>query len=144
MTALPEHDDPTKLANEFGNFFVEKTEIIKENLDKFQVQELRLAPVTLKENLDNFSSLPIEEVSKIVLESSNASCRFDPVPKWLVKSCLDVLAPSITKMVNLSLLSGRVPQNWKTAVVIPLLKNLDLIWSTKISVQLVIFHSFPW
>ena len=97
--ALPEHDDPTKLANEFGTFFLKKIEIIKENFDKFQVQEPRLAPVTPKENLENFSSLSIGEVSKIVRESSNASCRLDPVPTWLVKSCLDVLAPSITEMV---------------------------------------------
>ena len=130
MTALPEHDDSTKLANEFGTSFGKKIEIIKENLDMFHVQEPRLAPVTPKENLENFSSLSIEEVSKIVLESSNASCRLDPIPTWLVKSCLDVLAPSITKMVNLSLLSGRIPENWRTAVVIPLLKNpgLDLVY----------------
>ena len=110
MKALPEHDTPTKLANEFGTFFVKKIEIIKENLDKLQVQEPRLAPSTPKENLENFSSLSIEEVCKIVLESSNASCRLDPDPTWLVKSCLDVLAPSITEMVNLSLLSGGVPE----------------------------------
>ena len=72
-TALPEHTDPTKLANEFGTFFLKKIEIIKENLDKFQVQEPRLVPVTLKENLESFSALSIEEVSKIVQESSNAS-----------------------------------------------------------------------
>ena len=36
-TALPEHIDPTKLANEFGTFFLKKIEIIKENLDKFLV-----------------------------------------------------------------------------------------------------------
>ena len=103
-TALPEHDDPTKLANEFGTFF-KKIEIIKGNLDKFQVQEPRLAPVTPKENLENFSPLSIGEVCKIVRESSNASYRLDPVPTWLVKSCLGVLAPSVTEMVNLSLFS---------------------------------------
>ena len=53
-TALPEHDDPTKLANEFGTFFLKQIEIIKENLDKFQFQEPRLAPVSPKENLENF------------------------------------------------------------------------------------------
>ena len=47
----------------------------------------------------------------------------DPVPTWLVKSCLDVLAPSITEMVNLSPLSGGVPEIWRTAVVILLLKK---------------------
>ena len=56
-TALPEHDDPTNLANEFGTFFLKKFEIIKENLDKFQVQEPRLAPVTPKENLENYVRL---------------------------------------------------------------------------------------
>ena len=116
--------------SEFGTFFLKKIEIIKENLDKFQVQEPRLAPVTPKENLENFSSLSIGEMFKIVRESSNASCRLDPVPTWLVKSCLDVLAPSFTEMVNLSLLSGCVPENWRTAVVIPLLKKpgLDLVY----------------
>ena len=130
-TALPEYDDPTKLANEFGTFFLKKIEIIKQNLDKFQVQEPRLAPATPKENLENFSSLSIGKVCKIVRESSNASCRLDPVPTWLVKSCLDVLASSMTELVNLSLLSGCVPENWRTAVVIPLLKKpgLDLVYN---------------
>ena len=47
----------------------------------------------------------------------------DPAPTWLVKSCLDVLAPSITEIFNLSLLSGGVPEIWRTAVVILLLKK---------------------
>ena len=63
---------------------------MKENLYKLQVQEPRLAPVTTNENLESFSALSIEEVCKIVRESSNASCRLHPVPAWLVKSCLDV------------------------------------------------------
>ena len=109
-TALLEHDDPTKLANECGTFFLKKIEIIKQNLDKFQVQEPRLAPVTPKENLEDFSSLSIGEVCKIVRESSNASCGLDLVPTRLVKSGLDVLASSITELVNLSLLSGCVPE----------------------------------
>ena len=129
-TAPPEHTDPTKLANEFGTFFLKKIEIIKGNLDKFQVQEPGLIPDTPKENLESFSALSIEEVSKIVRESSNASCRLDPVPTWLLKSCVDVLAPPITEMVNLSLLSGHVPEYWRTAVVSPLLKKpgLDLVY----------------
>ena len=119
----------------------QKIEIIKENLDEFQVQKPRLAPVSPKEN---FSTLPIEEVCQIIRESYNACCRLDPVPTLLVKSFLDVLACSITEMVNVSLLSGRIPENWKTAAVIPLSKKkLGLIWYTKISFQSVTFHSFP-
>ena len=55
--ALPEHDGPTKLANEFGTLFLKKIEIIKENLDKFQVQEPRLAAVTPKESGEFFFAI---------------------------------------------------------------------------------------
>ena len=101
-----------------------------ENLDKFQVQEPRLIPSTPMENLESFSALSIEEVSKIVRESSDASRWLDPVPTWLLKSFPDVLAPPVTEMVNLSLLNGHVPENWRTAVVFPLLKKpgLDLVY----------------
>ena len=69
-------------------------------------------------------------MSKIVRESFDATCRLDPVPTWLLKSFLDVLAPPITEMINLFLLSGHVPENWRTAVVFPLLKKpgLDLVY----------------
>ena len=65
-------------------------------------------------------------MSKIVQESSNVSCRLDPVSTWLLNSCLDVLTPPISEMVNLSFLSGHVPENWRTAVVFPLLKKTGL------------------
>ena len=118
-------------------------EIIKENLDKFQVQEPGLIPVTPEENLESFSALSIEEVSKIVRESSNASCRLDPIPTWLLKSCVYVLAPPITEMVNLSLLSGHVPEYWRTAVVSPLLKKpgLDLVYKNFRLVSNLLFIS---
>ena len=45
------------------------------------------------------------------------------------KSCFDVLAPSVTEMV--ALLSGHVPENWTAAIVISLLKNLDLIFGVQ-------------
>ena len=94
-TALSEHDDPTKLAHEFGTFLLKKIEIVKENPDKIKFKSLDLPflpppppppPVTPKENLENFFSLSIAEVCQIVRESSNASCRLDPVSTWLVKS----------------------------------------------------------
>ena len=42
--------------------FLEKIELIKENLDKFQVPEPWLVPVTPKENLESFSQLSSEEL----------------------------------------------------------------------------------
>ena len=46
-TALSEHDDPTKLANEFGTFLLKEIEIIKENLDKIKFKSLDLPPPLL-------------------------------------------------------------------------------------------------
>ena len=48
-----------------------------------------------------------------------------------MKSCLDVLAPSITHMVNLSIRHAYVPDDWKFAIVKPLLKKsgLDLTYN---------------
>ena len=65
------------------------TRLIKENLDKFQVQELRLLPVTPKENLKSFSEPSIEEVCKIVREFSiNASCRLDQAFPYIASEVL--------------------------------------------------------
>lgn len=45
---------------------------------------------------------------------------------WFVKNCVQELAPVISKMVNSYLNSGIVPDDWKLALVIPLLKNIGL------------------
>ena len=45
-------------------------------------------------------------------------------------SCIDVLLPVITKIINLSLESGMFTGDWKCALINPLLKkdNLDLLF----------------
>ena len=38
---------------------------------------------------------------------------------FLLKDCVDILLPSVTKLVNLSLVDGIFPQQFKKAVVTP-------------------------
>ena len=78
--------------------------------------------------LDSFSLLSVEDICHITSKSSNASCSLDSISTciWLVKSCLDVLAPSVTHMVNLSSCHAYVPDDWKSAIVRPLLKKSGL------------------
>lgn len=123
---LPPHDDPVLLANKFGEFFVKKIELIKDSISDIQVNPPYSDTAAPAEKLDSFSPLSVEDVCNIISTSSNASCSLDPIPTWLVKSCLDVLAPSITRMVNLSIRHAYVPDNWKTAIVKPLLKKSGL------------------
>jgi hypothetical protein len=58
-----------------------------------------------------------EEIIKLVNQSPNKQCDLQ---------CIDILAPAITSIVNLSLSSGMFPDKFKTAVVRPLLKKPSL------------------
>ena len=120
---LPPHDDRVVLANKFGEFFVKKVELIKDSINNIQVDS-PCSDTTVK--LDSFSPLSDEDVSNIISTSSNASCTLNPIPTWLVKSCLDVLAPSITHMFILSICHAYVPDDWKTAIVKLLLQKSGL------------------
>ena len=50
------------------------------------------------------------------------------MPTPLVVNCIDSLLPAVTKIINLSLSTGYFPDEWKSAIVDPLLKKprLDL------------------
>ena len=52
------------------------------------------------------------------------------MPTPLVIGCIDVLLPVLTKIINLSLESGTLADDWKCALVNPLLKKagLDLLF----------------
>ena len=58
--------------------------------------------------------------------SAKTSYALDPLPTPPVVSCLDVLLPVITTIVNSSLLNGHFPSNWNEAIVTPILKNPSL------------------
>ena len=47
----------------------------------------------------------------------------DGIPGHLLKGCASVLAPSLTKIFNTSLLSGVVPRLFKKAVITPVFKS---------------------
>ena len=53
------------------------------------------------------------------MSSPSKSCSLDPWPTFLVKDCVDVILPSLTKLVNASLSEGLFPDDFKKAIVIP-------------------------
>ena len=67
---------------------------------------------------------------KLIESSAKKSCKLDPMPTPLVVNCIDSLLPVITNIINLSLSTGFFPDEWKCAIVNPLLKKpgLDLIF----------------
>ena len=73
-----------------------------------------------------FRTLSEEAVRNIIVSANKKACALDPLPSSLLPVCLDVLLPVITKMVNLSLESGHFAEDWKNALVNPLLKKAGL------------------
>ena len=125
---LPQCQSEEKLANEFTNFFMNKIETIRNNLDKYPLY----APCSPTEySFTTFSAVEEEFVAKLIINSKPASCSLDPIPTQVLKDNLDVMVPVITKMVNSSLVDGDFYQEWKMAVVKPLLKKqgLDMVMS---------------
>ena len=64
-----------------------------------------------------------DQEQRLVMRTKAKSCELDPIPTTLVMNILPSILPEITKIITLSLLSGTILQNWKTAIVTPLLKG---------------------
>ena len=72
------------------------------------------------ETLEVFTLATEEEVPRLVMNSSNATCDSDPIPTLIAKQCL--LTP-IMDIVNISSQTGVLLQQLKKAIVVPLLKK---------------------
>ena len=72
--------------------------------------------------LSSFTVVTVEQLS-ILVSSKIKSCALDPVPAHVLKECLSVLLPAMTKIVNLSITSALVPNCFKLALLNPLLKK---------------------
>ena len=76
--------------------------------------------------LRDFVPLSPDDVTRLAKASPSSSCQLDPIPTFLLKKYLQPLAPSIAKIINLSLSSGSFPAALKHALVKPLLKKADM------------------
>ena len=63
------------------------------------------------------------DVSALIRKSAKKSCPWDPIPTSLVVSCPDVLLPVISRIINLSLSCDHFCEEWKEALVTPILKK---------------------
>ena len=122
----PSCPDNSSMANSFADFFISKINKIHCALTEKQI--MRPAPVTPCEccvNLCNFAEVNEDEVSEYATKPSSKSCSLDPLPAPVLKGYLKELLPTITKIVNLSLSNGVMPDALKTAELLPSLKKPD-------------------
>ena len=130
---LPPHTNAVKLANDMGDYFVHKITAIRSKLADSTQSPSSTAKesdsTTTSEMTDpsfsEFALLTEEDVKNLAL-ACKKSCDLDPLPSSILSVQLDHLLLVITKMINLSLKTGRFADEWKNALVHPLLKKPGL------------------
>ena len=121
---FPPHESDKTLADQFASFFHNKIKTIRNTfIPSGTEKDVRPSDPP---KITAFTEVPLDTVDKIIRNSPTKSCMLDPWPTFLIKECSDILLPSITKLVNCSLMEGCVPDGFKIAVVSPLLKKATL------------------
>jgi hypothetical protein len=122
--SLPTGRSDMELANQFNDFFTNKIETIRASFVELDppIDE----PVNCMAELWNFSPVTTDDVRRIITKSPSKSCRLDPIPTSVLKDCLDAILPLITCIVNASITTAIVPRDFKTALISPSLKKLNL------------------
>ena len=121
---MPENVSDETLVNDFANFFIDKIQKIHNALQQYdKYTQTRNTNVNI---LSCFKEMTEDEVIKIIGEMSPKSCELNAIPSSLLKWLVTDLAPTVTKLVNTSLTTGRFASNWKTSIIRPLLKKLGL------------------
>ena len=123
-TVLPAHSSEKSLADTFASFFTNKISKIR---DTFPTSgSFNNAPESVPPAFNTFKPVTEDNVSKCIKESPTKSSPLDPIPTFLLKDCLDILLPSITKLVSYSLTDGSFPSAFKKAVATPLITKASL------------------
>ena len=123
----PKAADDKNLANSFADFFVTKIENIQLEIRRVQ-SDYDLSLQTEDKAASSFSSFrPVtdSDVLKLLSCSKIKSCPLDPIPASVLKECSSTLLPAYTRLINLSLMSGTMPETLKIAMLSPLLKSVN-------------------
>ena len=76
--------------------------------------------------LSSFQHVTADEVRQLIRRAPCKHCALDPVPTWLLKRAIDVLAPTIAAVCNSSLQAGHFPDSQKQARLTARLKKPSL------------------
>jgi hypothetical protein len=123
-SSLPSLSSKQDLADGSAEFFTNKIILIRQGLNKNQVDSFYSQDLpTSATQLSTFELVSQDEICKVIMSSPSSTCVLDPIPTCLLKKSLNVLLPSITQILNRSLQEAIVPDCFKVASVKPLLKK---------------------
>ena len=119
---------PKELAEVMNEFFISKVMSLQDNLPPPAEDPLKYLKRLMMNRTCSlkFKSVHPDEVKKVVSSLKNSkSCGLDEIDVATLKLIIDDILPSLTHIINLSLLSSTFPKAWKVAKVVPLLKKGD-------------------
>jgi hypothetical protein len=123
--SLPYSTSSNSLASSFLKFFADKITSLNTKLKPDSLSPHSPPPVK-PPSFTKFSTVSQDDIKAVILSSSNCTCSLDFIPTKLLKNCLDVFLPPITTLVNLCLSESTVPEDFKSAIITPLLKKSSL------------------
>ncbi len=126
QTKYPNSDNDVELANKFSRYFETKIDNIRADFKSDETTGATLNPLT-QTKFSKLRATDNVEVRNVIKLCANKTCELDPIPTWLLKSCIDELLPILTRIFNVSLTTGQIPDALKVAIIKPHLKkpNLD-------------------
>ena len=132
-TPLPVCDTDEDLADKFVNFFTDKVKKIRKSLDDCVTNNQCITNHVISidqcpHELSTFAAVDQTYLLKLIKSAKTKTCMIDPIPTRILKdtAVLEALLPFLTLIVNSSLSSGTMPDDMKTALVVPLLKKQGL------------------
>ena len=119
-------ESDTDLDKKFIDYFGDKIAVIRNVLD--ELSDSNLDPednvaITDQFALSSFRPVTSTDILQIIGRSTIKSCPLNPVPAAVLKQCISVLLPVLTRIINQSICSAVVPDSFKLALLNPLLKK---------------------
>ena len=120
---MPAARKPDWLCEDFTTFFKGKIDTIQErfiNIEPYQPSQLD----TLQ--LERFAPVTSSTLGRIIKQVPPKTCVLDTLPMAKLQELLEGCIPALTHLVNSSLDQGRFCEDWKEAIVKPLIKKITL------------------
>ena len=129
-TSHSSHNDQPELCQAFASFMTQKIDKVKTSVASYISQAA--SPIATPDRAVSVPPLTIlapasvAEVRRLIAKLPNKTSPLDYIHTSVLKSCIDVFAPLITHLANLSFSEGCFPNQFKQAQVTPLLKKSGL------------------
>ena len=117
---LPSMDDKNLLADQFNEFFVMKIDRIMDSLstsdtnstnDKYIEKDFLTSL-----HLTNFRPTTLQGTIDLIKSAAPKSCELDPIQTSIILKHVEIIAPTIQEIINLSITMGIMPGNMKEAI----------------------------